>query len=84
MSVHAIRPPSFVPVQIRAPYRILIVAAVLADTALRSVLDPPQPGEQVQPRFVTIPPSSFGKPTCLSRIDDDFSARASEQHLQSI
>jgi hypothetical protein len=27
---------------------ILIVAAVLADAALRSVLDPPQPGEPVR------------------------------------
>ena len=60
MSVHAIRPPSCVPARTRAPYRILIVAALLGDATLRSVLDPPQPGEQVQPRFVTIPPSSFG------------------------
>ena len=65
MSVHAIRPLSYVPAPTRAPYRILLVAAVLAGAALRSVHDPPQPGEQVQPRFVTIPPSSFGKPTCL-------------------
>ena len=40
-----------------------ISAAVLADAAARSVLEPPQPGEQTELLFVAISASSFGKQT---------------------